>query len=63
MKPRLKPPGTMRLKPRRDGPLSNFTFNFNFRRYKWGFPAALSRHAVLGRAEAFGRMTQPSVTA
>ena len=32
MKPTLKPPGTKRLKPNCDVPLSNFAFKFNFRR-------------------------------
>jgi hypothetical protein len=32
MKPMLKPPGTDRLKPECDEPLSNFTFKFNMRR-------------------------------
>jgi hypothetical protein len=30
---KLKPPGTMRLKLRYDGPLSNFAFNLNLRCY------------------------------
>jgi hypothetical protein len=29
----LKPPGTKRLKPKYDEPLSSLTFNFNLRRY------------------------------
>jgi len=33
MKPVLKAPGTMLLKLRYDGPLSNFGFNFDLRRY------------------------------
>jgi hypothetical protein len=33
MKPLLKAPGSMILKLRYDGPLSNFAFNFNSRRY------------------------------
>ena len=33
MKPTLKPPGTKRLKPKYDEPLSNFAFNVNLRRY------------------------------
>jgi len=32
MKPDLKAPGTMLLKYRYDGPLSNFAFKFNLRR-------------------------------
>ena len=32
-KPKLKAPGTKRLKLRCDGPLSNVAFNFNLRRY------------------------------
>jgi len=31
-KPKLKPPATKRLELIYDGPLSNFTFNFNLRR-------------------------------
>ena len=33
MKPVLKAPGSMLLKLRYDGPLSNFAFNCNLRRY------------------------------
>jgi hypothetical protein len=33
MKPKLKPPGTELLKLGCDGPLSNFAFNFNLRRF------------------------------
>ena len=36
MKPVLKPPGTMLLKLRYDGPLSNVAFNFSLRRYILG---------------------------
>ena len=33
IKPKLKAPGSKRLKLRYDGPLSNFAFKFNLRRY------------------------------
>ena len=33
IKPKLKPPGTKRLKLECDGLLSNFGFKFNLRRY------------------------------
>jgi hypothetical protein len=33
IKPTLKPPGAEPLKPKCDGRLSNFAFNFNLRRY------------------------------
>jgi hypothetical protein len=33
MKPTLKAPGAKRLKLKHDGPLSNFAFKFNLRRY------------------------------
>ena len=33
MKPRMKPPGTERLKSEHDGLLSNFGFKFKLRRY------------------------------
>ena len=33
IKPKLKPPGTKRLKLEYDGLLSNFGFKFNLRRY------------------------------
>ena len=33
MKPKLKAPGTKRLKLEYDGPLSNVAFKFNMRRY------------------------------
>ena len=36
MKPKLKPPGTKRLKLEYDGLLSNFGFKFNLRRYTVG---------------------------
>ena len=39
MKSKLKPPGTMRLKLRYDGPLSKSAFKFNLRRYKVGVAA------------------------
>jgi len=32
-KPKLKPPGTKRLKLKHDEPLSSFDFNFSLRRY------------------------------
>jgi hypothetical protein len=35
----LKAPGTKSLKLKYDGPLSNFGFNCNFRRYAMGFNA------------------------
>ena len=35
MKPKLKPPGTKRLKLEYDGLLSNFGFKFSLRRYIW----------------------------
>jgi len=37
MKPNSNPPGTKHLKLEYDGLLSNFAFNFNLRRYNWGF--------------------------
>ena len=37
IKPTLKAPGTKRLKPKCDEPLSNFAFNFNLRRYTTEF--------------------------
>ena len=36
IKPTLKPPGTKRLKPDYDEPVSNFAFKFDLRRYIWG---------------------------
>jgi hypothetical protein len=33
MKPKLKPPGTERLKPEHEKLVSNFASNFNLRRY------------------------------
>ena len=33
VKPKLKPPGTKRLKLKYDGPLSNAAFKFSLRRY------------------------------
>jgi hypothetical protein len=43
MKPKLKPPGTKRLKLNYDEPLSTFAFKFNLRRYI-KHVAALSPH-------------------
>jgi hypothetical protein len=39
IKPKLKAPGTKRLKLDYDGPLSNFGFKFNLRRYSLGATA------------------------
>jgi len=43
MKPVLKAPGSVLLKLRYDGPLSNFAFNLNLRRYRmvrlWAAPS------------------------
>jgi cyclophilin family peptidyl-prolyl cis-trans isomerase len=36
MKPKLKPSGTKRLKVTYDGPVANFGFKFNLRRYNKG---------------------------
>jgi hypothetical protein len=47
MKPKLKPPGTKRLKVEYDGLLSNFAFNFNFRHYSKGAIRALKARAVV----------------
>ena len=57
MKPVLKPPGSKILKLRCDGPLSNFAFNCNLRRYTtcvlmvWGayIETAASMGKVLGQ--------------
>jgi len=40
IKPKLKPPGTKRLKLEYDGLLSNSAFKFNLRRYTKAFAAA-----------------------
>jgi hypothetical protein len=37
--PKLKAPGTKRLKLKYDGPLSNFAFKFNLRRYTSASPS------------------------
>jgi hypothetical protein len=37
MKPKSKPPGTMRLKLNCDALLSSFGFKYNLRRYNMGF--------------------------
>ena len=37
IKPKLKPPGTKRLKLKSDDSLSSFGFNFNLRRYTMGY--------------------------
>jgi hypothetical protein len=42
IKPKLKPPGTQRLKLNCDAPLSNFAFNFNLRRYIEAYDALFS---------------------
>jgi hypothetical protein len=36
IKPKLKPPGTKRLKLKSDEPVSSFGFKFNLRRYIMG---------------------------
>ena len=41
IKPKLKPPGTERLKLQCDDPLLHFAFNFNLRRYI-GMPIAVA---------------------
>ena len=51
MKPALKAPGYMHLKLRYDGPLSDFAFDFNLRRYTVG---ALW-HGVKARGEGSGQ--------
>jgi hypothetical protein len=58
IKPKLKPPGTKRLKLEYDGLLSNFAFNCNLRRYNMGpvhhaarvaaFEAGVSRALAAG---------------
>ena len=40
-KPTLKAPGSKRLKLKHDGPLSNFAFKFNLRRYIESFTCKL----------------------
>jgi hypothetical protein len=47
MTPKLKPPGTKRLKLKCDEPLSDFAFKFNLRRY------TLEALAVLRKASAY----------
>ena len=42
MKPTLRPPGTMRLTPKYDVPVSNFAFKFNLRRYTLALDGAES---------------------
>jgi hypothetical protein len=41
MKPKLRPPGTKRLKLRFDEPLSSFGFRFNLRRHMKGIVARM----------------------
>jgi hypothetical protein len=54
-KPKLKPSGTKRLKLTYDGPVSNFAFNFNLRRYSMAacdgenlLTVAVAPHQVYG---------------
>ena len=47
MKPVVKPPGSMLLKLRYDGPLSNFGFNFNLRRYTQGSKDAFQHYVFV----------------
>jgi len=53
MKPMLRAPGYTLLKLIYDGPLSNFAFNFNLRRYTEGAHAAapfgIQLEVVVGR--------------
>jgi len=51
IKPTFKPPGCMLLKLRYDGPVSNFAFNFNLRRYNMDGGGAMEK----GWATTVGR--------
>jgi len=47
IKPKLKPPGTKRLKLKYDELLSTFAFKFNLRRYSWVTQDARRKTALL----------------
>ena len=47
IKPKLKAPGTKRLKLKRDEPLSNFAFKINLRRYTMDVTAGLAARSGL----------------
>ena len=55
IKPNLKAPGNKRLKLIYHGPLSNFAFNFNLRRYTAEGRGPPPAAALGGRAAAAGR--------
>ena len=55
IKPKLKLPGTKRLKLKCEGPLSICAFKFNLRRYNTGF----YRLAECGRVYKAGAYTRP----
>ena len=46
MKPKLKAPGTNRLKLNSDTLLSSFAFNFNLRRYSWALRTTSSNSSA-----------------
>ena len=48
IRPMLKAPRTKRLKLKRDGPLFNFAFDFNLRRYSMALSSPSREHGVLG---------------
>ena len=55
VKPVLKAPGSMLLKLRCDGPLSNVAFNFNLRRYSLASARRSVRTRSLTRGAGRGR--------
>ena len=59
VKPMLKPPETKRLKPKCDGPLSNFAFEFNLRRYNEGLTMTSGTGAAAAAQEKAPMMHQP----
>jgi hypothetical protein len=62
IKPKLKPPGTERLKLKCDDPLSNFGFKFNLRCYTSGPPRLSRRTARAPRRRGGGTPKRGSRT-
>jgi hypothetical protein len=59
MKPKLKPPGTKRLKLNCDILLSTSAFKFNLRRYSWGMRQDPLTHKAM--IEAFRGCAHPFI--
>jgi len=61
IKPVAKAPGTILLKQRCDGPLSNLAFKFNLRHHKLGAPAGADVQQGGGGGMPMGVWTFPTL--